>query len=119
MGTTKTPIVGTEIKVKVGVDVGGANWKDLDALHPSPFTLEFYTVKDRTVSITGSAPTNIASDGTFTAVVDTGDTGSGTLQMRVTIDVYDDDMSGEAETDEAPGYRREIAIYNTGIKIYD
>ena len=125
MGSIKTPIVGTELKIRVGVTSGNKNWKDLDSDHPSDFTLQFYVgdfasaqSASKVVTITGEAPTDVP-DGTYLALVDTAVTGAGTLMLRVTLDEYDADYEDEPLSDESTGYRREIATYNTGIKVYN
>lgn len=120
MGQLKSPVVGTELKIKVGITVGNENWKDLSLDNPSPFTLDFYTTDpDDAVSVTGRAPNDIdQNDGTFLALVDTQSLTAGILQMRVTLDVYDPMFAGETELDDSRGYRREVALYNTGVKLY-
>jgi len=130
MGSLKTPVVGTELKMRVGVSTGNTNWKDLDANNPSIFTLEFYvgdyaaaSSADKVVTISGNAPTDIIKTGdhagTYLALVDTGKTGPGILMLRVTLDIYDEDMEDEPDSDESTGYRREVAEYNTRQRIYD
>lgn len=116
MGALKSPVVGTELKINVGLTVGGKNWGELE--NNNPFELQFYTGSGGTVTVTGSAPSDI-HDGIFMAKVDTAATGPGTISMKVILDVYDDDMSDEDSADESRGYRREVAVYNTGIKVYE
>ena len=120
MGTLKSPVVGTELKIKVGLKVGGTDWKDLP--EDSAFTLYFYTGRGEEVAVQGTAPSDIADDNTFLAIVDTEHTGAGNLQMKIVIDVADQDMAFELidpTSDDSAGYRREVAVYNTGVKIYD
>lgn len=121
MNTLKSPVVGTELKIKVGLKVGGTEWKDLP--EDSPFTLYFYTGRGEEVAVQGTAPGDINDDdNTFLAIVDTEHTGAGNLQMKIVIDVADQDMAFELidpTSDDSAGYRREVAIYNTGVKIYD
>lgn len=116
MGALRTPVVGTELKIKVGLTVGNVGWGDLE--EPAHFELRFYTGNGGTVTVSGTTD-QIEQDGTYMAIVDTAITGAGTIMMKAIIDIYDTDMENEPESDEAQGYRREVAIYNTGIKVYD
>lgn len=117
MGILKSPVVGTELKIKVGLTVGGTDWGELQ--NPASFTLSFYTGNGGTVVVSDTTANLNPVDHTYLAIVDTAITGAGTILMKAVIDIYDTDMLDEPTTDESHGYRREVAIYNTGIKVYD
>lgn len=121
MGNTRSPIEGTQLKVRVGITIGGTVLAPTTEGENAVFYTLFFLGQDDSyagVTITGDTTTNssdIDSDGKLLCLVDTTYTGPGVLRLRATLDIPDNDFS-EEDTDTEDTDTEDTSTENTSTE---
>lgn len=95
-------LIGTQIKLSITLTCGTATMDDME------FSIDFFTSAANKITLSKSQL--IREDANeYIAIIDTAELSSGSIQMKVTCRVPDEQISG--------GWRTEIGVADTGVKV--